>query len=165
MQWELKGGIQLLSAFKQVKKILPDATLTIVGCKPEINIPGVHVIGAVPQIEIPKFLGSATMFCLPSLREAFGIAYLEAMRAGLPVIASHFGAAPDFIINGKTGFLIDPFDIDDFSKKIVYLLTNVAVCEQMSVNCRDIIQNNYTWELTQQKMEADITLFLQSQIH
>jgi len=74
--------------------------------------PGVSVHGNVePNSVLAKrlFFG-ADAFVMPSLGECFGIAQVEAMAAGLPVVATRVGGSPDIVSNGETGFLIEPND-------------------------------------------------------
>jgi len=152
VQWELKGGPQLVEAFAKVRGRHPDATLTIVGCSPDVTGPGIEVVGRVSQQEVSKYLAKASCFCMVSRREAFGIAYIEAMHAGLPVIASDLGAAPDFVINGQTGFLVDPDDIDALAERMDELIGNPNKCRSMGEQARKLAQSEYTWEKTQRKM-------------
>ncbi|MBN1972653.1 MAG: glycosyltransferase family 4 protein [Sedimentisphaerales bacterium] len=152
VDWERKGGPQLVDAFRRAKIRYPQATLTIVGCSPEIKGPGIEVIGRVPQQQVSQYLARASCFCMVSRREPFGIAYIEAMHAGLPVIASNLGAAPDFVINGQTGFLVDIDDIDEFAGRIEELIGNPDKCLQMGQQARKCAMSEYTWEKTQQKM-------------
>jgi glycosyltransferase involved in cell wall biosynthesis len=152
VEWELKGGPQLVEAFTKVRDRHPQATLTIVGCSPDITGQGIEVVGRVPQKDVLKYLAKASCFCMVSRREAFGIAYIEAMHAGLPVIASDLGATPDFVINGQTGFLVDPDDIDGLAGRIDELISDPDKCRRMGEQARRLAQSEYTWEKTQQKM-------------
>ncbi len=152
VQWELKGGPQLVEAFVKVRKCHPQATLTIVGCSPNISLPGVQVIGCVPQAQVPSYLSQASFFCMVSRREAFGIAYIEAMHAGLPIIASDLGATPDFVINGSTGYRVHPDDIDGLAERMNELLSDSAKCRRMGEQATSLAQAHYTWEQTQKNM-------------
>ena len=67
----------------------------------------VKFFGQIDSEEIPEYLAMADCFVLPSLREGFGIAILEAMAAGVPVIASRVGGILDLIKDGKTGLLVE----------------------------------------------------------
>ena len=151
-QWELKGGPQLVEAFKKVQYRYPESTLTITGCSPKVKGHGINVVGYVPQKEISKYMANACCFCMVSRREAFGISYIEAMHAGLPVIASDLGAAPDFVIDDQTGFLVDPDDSDGLAERIIELISNPGKCRYMGEKARLLVKAEYTWEKTQQNM-------------
>ncbi len=162
VDWQRKGGPQLIKAFTEARKRYPGATLTIVGCSPKISLPGVEVVGRVPQGDVPKYLSQASCFCMVSRREPFGIAYIEAMRAGLPVIASDLGAAPDFVIEGETGYRVDPDDTDALADRLGELLSNPKRCYSMGHRGRALVQSRYTWERTQRKMWAAICRTIKS---
>ena len=68
----------------------------------------VKFLGQIPNEEIPKYLAQADCFVLPSIKEGFGIAILEAMAAGLPVIGTRVGGIMDIIEDQKTGILVEP---------------------------------------------------------
>jgi len=149
VEWSRKGGPQLLEAFARVKRQVPEASLTIVGCRPDVSCPGVHVVGPVPRGQMPHYFAEASVFCLPSRREAFGFSYIEAMQAGLPVIATHLGAAPDFVVDGATGYLVSPDDISTMSHRLVALLENPELCRRLGDNGRQLVARDYTWSRTQ----------------
>lgn len=66
--------------------------------------------GFVDETEKQALLRAADIFALPSLHEAFGLVYLEAMQAGLPVIATRTGGQEDFLDEGLTAHLVEPGD-------------------------------------------------------
>jgi glycosyltransferase involved in cell wall biosynthesis len=162
MDWERKGGPEVLEAFRQVRRRCPRATLLIVGCAPPVKEPGVEVIGPVSQEKVSEFLAGSTVFCMPSKREPFGIAYLEAMAAGLPVIASNLGAAPDFIIEGENGYTVDPGNIRQLAFRMEQLISNPRQAHDMGRNARFLIETQYTWKRTQAAMWKAIQEYLKS---
>src|SRR5262249_30541396 len=54
---------------------------------------------------------SADIFCLPSVQEGFGIVFLEAMAAGLPIVACEAAAMPEVVVDGECGVLVPPLDV------------------------------------------------------
>jgi glycosyltransferase involved in cell wall biosynthesis len=72
--------------------------------------------------DIPQLLSSADIFCMPSLNEALGYSLLEAMAAGLPVIASNVGGIPEVINDSKNGLLVTPGMPTELSNAIVRLI-------------------------------------------
>ena len=68
------------------------------------------------------------VLAVPSLYEAFGIAYLEAMGFGLPVIASSAGGAHELITQGEHGFLVAPGDAATLAQHILHCSTIVTAC-------------------------------------
>jgi len=149
--WERKGGPEVVDAFAQVRRQLPNATLTIVGASPAISQAGVDVVGPVPPTEVGRFLGRASAFCMPSRREPFGLVYIEAMHAGLPVVARRQGAVLDFVIDEQTGFLVDQ-DPRALADALVRLLRDPDRCAEMGKRARTLVETRYTWEHTQRVM-------------
>ena len=124
----------LLKAFRKVRSVFPRVTLTVVGCRPFMSEPGVECVGKVPTEQICGFHARASVFCMPSQREPFGIVYLEAMHSGLPVVALRQGAPPDFITDGENGFLVDPDDEELLAKRLIHLLSNPELCREMGLD-------------------------------
>lgn len=78
-----------------------------------------------------------------SLREGFGLTVSEALWKGTPVVASNVGGIPLQIQDGETGFLLDPYDLDGFAEKIVWILRNRQQAEEMGKKAREYIRKNF----------------------
>lgn len=74
--------------------------------------------------DIDPYVASADLFLLPSSQESFGLAALEALAYGVPVIASRVGGLPEVVDDGKTGYLLDVGDIMKMTEKAIHLLNN-----------------------------------------
>ena len=142
--WERKGGPDLLAAFGRVRAELPDATLTIVGCGPEIAGPGVRVLGEIPPQEVAREYARSAVFCMPTLVEPFGIVFVEALTHGLPVVASDVGAVPD-VVRRESGFLHAPHDHEAIAASLIRLLGNPELARQMGTAGRADVALRYTW--------------------
>lgn len=145
LKWKNKGGPQLLEAFRKVRESVPDATLTIVGCSPKIDGPGVHVVGYVPPSQLGQYYADASVFCVPTRREAFGIAFIEAMMYKLPIVGPDIAAIPDFVINGENGFLVRPNDVAGYASALTRILSDETTCREMGA-CSFELSKRYTWE-------------------
>lgn len=84
--------------------------------------------------DIPEILHCADLFAHPSAREGLGIAALEAMASGLPLLTSDAGGLPDFVENGVVGYTYAPNDVDGFSEGITRLYSDCELRERMSQN-------------------------------
>src|SRR5262249_2596032 len=73
---------------------------------------------------IYELLAEADVFLLPSYREAFGVAYLEAMAVGLVAIGVRGQGPQAFIEHAKTGFLVEPIDVANLSDCILYIASH-----------------------------------------
>ncbi|MEM2974346.1 MAG: glycosyltransferase [Candidatus Micrarchaeia archaeon] len=76
-------------------------------------------VGPVKHDETVKYYHSADIFVFPSIFETQGLAGLEAMACGLPVVGANYLAIPDFVKDGYNGYLFDPFDPDDCAEKVI----------------------------------------------
>jgi glycosyltransferase involved in cell wall biosynthesis len=76
----------------------------------------IHFWGYSPDVR--KWLHKFDVLVLPSFTEGMGIAILEAMAAGLPVIATNIGGIPEAVIDGETGYLVEPGDLNALAKRL-----------------------------------------------
>ncbi len=83
----------------------------------------VNFTGALAPDKLPEILKRAHLFCLPSRSESFGIAALEALGCGTPVVASRVGGLPEIIIQGKNGFLFTPGNARELAHNINLAVT------------------------------------------
>ncbi|TDU40143.1 N-acetyl-alpha-D-glucosaminyl L-malate synthase BshA [Gelidibacter sediminis] len=84
--------------------------------------------------EIDKILCFSDLFLLPSQTESFGLAALEAMALGVPVISSNTGGIPEVNIEGVSGFLSNVNDVEDMSKNAIYILSDDERLNTFKVN-------------------------------
>jgi glycosyltransferase involved in cell wall biosynthesis len=156
VDWERKGGPVLLEAFRLLRRTYPEARLTIVGCSPQISEPGVHIEGRVPLNEVPKYYRSASVFCLPTLNEPFGLVFLEAASFGLPVVATRIGAIPEIVVDGKSGYLVEPQNAAELAARLGDLLRDPRRAEQFGAYGREWVSRRYSWEEAGQRLFAHI---------
>jgi glycosyltransferase involved in cell wall biosynthesis len=91
---------------------------------------------------------------MPFSYEGFGMAYLEAMAYGLPVIASNQGAVKETVCPGENGFLVSPNDFTALRGCIESLFVNREQLARMGLAALDTIHKHPTWNQTLQKIEA-----------
>jgi len=89
------------------------------------------------QDGLVEILNSADVFLIPSQSESFGLAALEAMACGLPVVSSSVGGLPELIRHNETGFIAEIGDIDRMAKYVVELLSNDRKYKLFSENSRN----------------------------
>src|SRR3984893_16018556 len=159
VDWERKGGPELLAAFRLVRERVPDATLTIVGCSPQIEEPGCHIVGRVAPSNLSRYYADASVFCMPTRQEPFGIVFVEAMAHHLPIVATDVGAIPDFLSNGHNGFRVSPGDIQGLAHALIQLLSNPLLCRQMGERSH-AISKIYTWDNVAATMRTAIQRFV-----
>lgn len=98
-----------------------------VGLEDRLILPG-HVY------DIPEILKAADVFVHPSQREGLGIAALEAMAAGLPLVTSNVQGIKDYMVNGETGFILEPNDIDGYMKALNTLINDVELRKRIGAH-------------------------------
>lgn len=146
IEWLRKGGDDLIEAFKKILHKHPDAHLTIVGSSPELDLPNCEVVGRVPHEEVKKYYEQASIFCLPTKLEPFGIALLEAFSYQLPVVATNIGAVPDFVIHGKNGYLVQPGNVPELTQALLNLIDDPDKCRAFGKHGLELVKNKYSWE-------------------
>jgi L-malate glycosyltransferase len=122
----------LLQVFNEVQKHVP-ARLALVGDGPERESVERQAedMGIIERVDflgdqefVAELLPAADVFLLPSQHESFGLAALEAMSCGVPVVGSRIGGLPEVIIHEETGYLCDPNDVPCMSAIVLGLLRN-----------------------------------------
>ena len=119
--WAVKGLDVLLRAMKEGAKTTPEATLVVAGRDParygrkiealceRLGLSDrVSFLGPVDRAVLPDLLWHSDVFVLPSRMEAFGVAVLEALAAGVPVVATNVGGIPEIVRDGVDGLLVPP---------------------------------------------------------
>lgn len=156
IDWERKGGPSLIAAFRRVLARLPDARLIIVGCEPQVRHARIEIAGSVPRQEVKQYLLRASVFCLPSRVEPFGIAIVEAFHHRLPIVATNIGAIPDLVRDGETGRLVPPDDIEALAEALIELLTDPERCRRYGDRGAQLVSENYSWDAVGEKIRDGI---------
>lgn len=141
-----KGGWVLLEAFNLVKEAVPDATLVVIGDKIKAGREDVKVTGILDQATVAHELKNASLFVMPSLKEAFGIAFLDAMSFGLPCIGTNVGAIPEIIDDGTTGFIVEPGNSKQLADRMVNVLTDPILASTMGFRGNEKVKEKYSWD-------------------
>ncbi len=94
-------------------------------------------------LNVPKVLRYTDIFVLPSEIEAFGLAALEAMAHGIPVIASNAGGLPEVVTHGKTGFLVTPGDVDAIARYMDLLIEDESLRIELGKNARKEVEKKF----------------------
>ena len=114
----------------------------------------VHFTGYVPEHDrVFAKLKSADIMAMPSSDEAFGIAYLEAMACGLPVIACEGEGPADFITHRETGFLVPPKDSDAIAEVLRELKENPELRRYVADRGQRTALNGFSWERNAKAVE------------
>lgn len=127
--------------------------------EPPIN-PGnrVHFLGYVSHSTMPQYLAVSDIFVRPSLSEGLGISFLEAMAAGLPVIATRVGGIPDFLKEGETGLFCEAENPKSIAQKVEKYLKDAESREYIRKKAKAMVKDGYQWE----KIAVDMSRIFRS---
>lgn len=156
-----KGIYQILEAAKQLNGHGVEFTLVGSGRAqtPELYRPYEGYVTFkdwVSQDELSDLYGTSHVFVFPSMGEGFGLVLLEAMSAGLPIIASRNCAGPDLIEDGKNGFLIEAGSVDQLVEKIEWFIENKEKLPQMQ-ECAMATARTMTWKAYEANLTEQLT--------
>lgn len=114
----------------------------------------VNFAGFKSHQELPKILKAADIFIRPSITEGLGNSFLEAMASGIPTIGTLVGGIPDFLIDGATGLVCEPKNIDSISKAIKRAGEMTSQEKQkMHQEAMKTINNKYNWGYVTGRMD------------
>jgi glycosyltransferase involved in cell wall biosynthesis len=141
-----KGVSYLIQSMPEIINNFPDVNLTIVGAGPQkkeleylinkLNISAnVVFTGRITNEKLQKLRVQSDIILVPSTYdEPFGLVGVEAMSVGRPVIASRVGGIPEWLDDGKTGFLVDPGNSEQIAEKVIKLFSDKKLLEEMGKN-------------------------------
>lgn len=164
-----------------IQAVPEGATLTIVGTSdhdrrpPERDYPAllrrlastldVTFLNHVDDAELPALYRRARVVVLPSVHttcygkhiaipELLGLTLLEAMASGTPVIASNVGGLPEVVVDGATGFIVEPGDVETLRERLELLLGDDLLARQMGDNARAHVEEKFTWDRSAERCLA-----------
>ena len=164
-----KGQDHLIESLPEILKSVPDAHVLMVGQGPYLphlkklvarNNLAEHVsfIGRIQYAQLPHYICAGDVFAMPSRSrffglevEGLGIVYLEASACGLPVIAGSSGGAPDAVVDGVTGFVVDGQNNQAIAAAAIRLLNDLDQAKKMGTAGREWIIENWRWEIWSQR--------------
>ena len=150
-----KGHDVLIEAAVAVLRRFPDARFEIVGGGPEWSKlvaradarQVAHAFSFLGHCEdVAARLAAADIFVLPSRSEAFPNAVLEAMAAGLPIVASGVGGVGELLEEGRTGMLVPPDDPGSLADRLSALMAEPALCARLGTAARAHAQAHYSFD-------------------
>lgn len=172
-----KGQDTLIRALPQVRREVPDAALLLVGqgrYRGQLHelavrhgvADAVVLTGGVPHQTLPEHYAAGDVFAMPCRTrrggldvEGLGIVFLEASASGLPVIAGDSGGAPDAVLDGRTGYVVDGRDIDAVAGRIVRLLRDPALRADLGAAGRRWVERDWRWDV----VAGELTEMLQGE--
>jgi phosphatidyl-myo-inositol dimannoside synthase len=169
---ERKGYDQVIRALPTIIKKVPDVTYCIAGdpaggyvetlkrLASELHV-NQHVIfaGYVDQTDLPAYYNLCDIYIMPSREiassgdtEGFGITFLEANACEKPVIGGKSGGVSDAIVDGETGYLVDPLDTARIAEKAIMLLNDQALAKKLGRQGRERVIIGFTWRAVTERL-------------
>jgi phosphatidylinositol alpha-1,6-mannosyltransferase len=161
-----KGVDTLVLAWPHVRRVVPDAELVVAGEGDDRErlerlarrlglAHSVRFLGSVDDTALAREYAEATVFALPGRAgfgrrpygEGFGLVFLEAAAAGLPAIAGRAGGAPEAVLDGVTGRVVDPLDEEAVASAIAELLIDPALAQSMGDAGRERVAVDFDFEV------------------
>ena len=160
-----KGQDVLIEAMPAIIKDVPEAHILMIGEGPyrsylenRVKALGlqerVTLIGRIQYADLPQYICAGDLFVMPSRSrlaglevEGLGIVYLEASACGLPVIAGNSGGAPDAVLEGETGLVVDGTQKSEVAAAVVELLLDPDRSKAMGIAGRQWIIREWRWEI------------------
>jgi phosphatidylinositol alpha-1,6-mannosyltransferase len=165
-----KGQDVLIRALPEIRRRVPGATLLIVGSGPDEDrqrrlaadtgvAASVVFTGGVPWADLPSYYAAGDVFAMPCRTrrrgldvEGLGMVYLEASAAGLPVIAGDSGGAPDAVLPGRTGHVVDGRNPAAVADRAAGLLADPAGSAAMGAAGRAWVLEEWGWDLQTRRL-------------
>ena len=153
---EAEGGRLFTASLPVIKSNFPDARFVVVGAGDWDDSPyrryierhdmrDILVVGRVSDAELPRYHRSASVLCSPAVDgESFGIVLLEAMAAGLPVVASDIEGYAQVLTDGREGFLVPPRNERLLADAVCRVLQDRALAATLGANGL-ISAQEYSW--------------------
>lgn len=152
-----KGCEYLLRAMEELDRIGFDYELNIVGGYSSDDIlikkyrpKHVKFVGQVPQDDLKEFLANSDCYLFPSLCEGCAQSGMEALTAGLPVIATYESGLP--ITDGETGLLIETANVSAIVEAVKRIASNETLRKELGINAAKMMREHYTWDIYAKNM-------------
>lgn len=119
----------------------------------------VTFLGHVPHAELPKYLQASDIFIRPSLSEGMGVSFVEAMAAGLPVIATQEGGIADFLFDEKrnpdmpiTGWAVDVHSPEQIVAAVEEVMSRPEKVRAVVATAKELVKEKYDWDMIAREM-------------
>lgn len=148
---KVKRVEDVVQVFAKIAEAMP-ARLLMIGDGPEVK-PCCELVSRLGLRDRVQFLGNqenvvpllsmANLFLLPSSQESFGLAALEAMSCGVPVITTEAGGLPEVVVDGETGFLCPVGDVEAMGRRAVTLLSDPSMQREFGQAAIHRVRTNF----------------------
>ena len=162
-----KGIDDVVQAMRRVWIRNPDTRLVIAGSTtpyvavvqaliarlPSRRRSRVHLVLDIPFEQKADMLAAFDVFASPSGYESFGLTFIEAWAARLPVVGCRAGAIPSVVPDGEAGLLVAYKSAHELAGALTELVEDPAACERFALAGRRLVEERYTWDVTVPRLE------------
>jgi glycosyltransferase involved in cell wall biosynthesis len=158
-----KGYDKVMESLKDIKSNYPEVRYFLAGKYDRLEKQHVDSLirkldlteniimpGFIPDKDLGDYFGIADIYVMPSIKEGFGIVFIEAMYYGVPVIAGNLDGSVDALADGKLGLLINPLDTIDIKNAIEKILAN----KKQHIANRDILLQKFSYTTYKNNFET-----------
>jgi len=167
-----KGQDTLIRSLPEIRRRVPETAVLIVGGGPyrkrlEQMVADARLsrdvifTGSVPWADLPGYFDAGDVFAMPCRTrrggldvEGLGLVYLEASATGLPVVAGDSGGAPDAVIDGETGYVVDGRSPAQVVERIADLLNDPAKAQELGRRGRAWVERAWRWDLIADRLHG-----------
>lgn len=155
---DFRTGLKGLDYLKEAIKLVPDATLHVVGQGPRIASLGTIYHGPLSETELAGQIRDSQVLVLPSINESegFGMVLIEAMACGVPVIGTRVGGVPSLISDGEDGLLVPPGDAGALAAAIGRILDHPDLACRLADKAFIKVSKSYLWEASVERYLHEI---------
>ncbi len=155
----------LIGAFATFHRTHPAVELWLVGDGPyrdelealvrQLNLTdAVRFLGLQGRSAVCRLLAECSLFVLPSRVEPFGIAIIEALASGKPVVSTKVGGIPEIIENGSNGLLVEPDDPQALCEAMRTVWDDPALARELAAAGQATVKQRFQWEIPAARYEA-----------
>jgi phosphatidylinositol alpha-1,6-mannosyltransferase len=166
-----KGQGLLVALWPRVVAAVPEARLLLVGRGPALGdlrelaaksaaAANIEVAGFVPEAEIEQVWARASVFAMPSLTEGFGLVFIEAMRRGLPVVASRADAGSEVNLDSVTGYNVDRRHEAEIADALIALLRDPELRQRLGEAGAARWRAEFSFSAFERRFAAAMTAFV-----
>jgi phosphatidylinositol alpha-1,6-mannosyltransferase len=167
-----KGQDKVIRAMPWILREIPGARFLIVGTGPDLErlqslayrkrvADRVIFAGEVPETVLPQYFRAGDVFAMPCRTrklgleaEAFGTVFLQASAVGRPCVAGDSGGAPEAVLHGETGLVVDGNEVDEVAESILELLGDPERAAKLGAAGADRVRRELTWEAMSSRLRG-----------
>lgn len=166
-----KGHKEVVESWSTVAAAIPDARLVIAGggsglahlrdlARSSSASRSIKILGFVPEADLPALWQQAHVFAMPSRKEGFGLVYIEAMRQGLPVIASVHDAGAEVNVDGQTGYNVNLDKPKELADRLIHLLRSPDLAQSLGQTGHDRWRQHFRFSAFSRRLNAILAPFV-----